>query len=143
VAKNGVNMTAFNKSIRDLEKTLTDKLVKVEDEFKNTMQTMKDEAVAAAPKDTGELKSSIKWLETSKLTYELRADVPYAAFVEFGTGRQSIVKNYSRFWQDVAVDFWTRKPNEGLPPQPFFYPTVNKNIAKLKTKIKSILSKNA
>jgi HK97 gp10 family phage protein len=143
VAKNGVNMTAFNKSIRDLEKTLTDKLVKVEDEFKNTMQTMKDEAVAAAPKDTGELKSSIKWVETSKLTYELRADVPYAAFVEFGTGRQSIVKNYSRYWQDVAVDFWTRKPNEGLPSQPFFYPTVNKNIAKLRSKIKSILSKDA
>ena len=138
-----VNMNAFNKSIKGIDKLLNEKLVEIEEEFKKTMETMKIEAVSAAPSNTTALKNSISWSETSKLTYQLKADVPYAAYVEFGTGRQTIVKNYDNYWKDIAIDFWTRKPNEGLPPQPFFYPTVNKNIAKLKTKIKSILSKNA
>ena len=104
---------------------------------------MEQEATAAAPVDTGELKSSINWKEVGKLSYELRADTNYAAYVEFGTGKQTIIKNYDQFWQSIGEKFWTRRPNEGIKATPFFYPTVNKNIAKLKTKISKILSKNA
>ena len=143
MAKNKVDMSAFNKSMNSIEKAFTQRLDKIENAFKDTMIKMEQEATAAAPVDTGELKSSINWKEVGKLSYELRADTNYAAYVEFGTGKQTIIKNYDQFWQSIGEKFWTRRPNEGIKATPFFYPTVNKNIAKLKTKIKSILSKNA
>ena len=143
MAKNKVDMSAFNKSMNSIEKAFTQRLDKIENTFKDTMIKMEQEATAAAPVDTGELKSSINWKEVGKLSYELRADTNYAAYVEFGTGKQTIIKNYDQFWQSIGEKFWTRRPNEGIKATPFFYPTVNKNIAKLKTKISKILSKNA
>jgi HK97 gp10 family phage protein len=143
VAKNKVDMSAFNKSMNSIEKAFIERLDKIENAFKDTMVKMEQEATAAAPVDTGDLKSSIKWKEVGKLSYELRADTDYAAFVEFGTGKQTVIKNYDQFWQSIGEKFWTKRPNEGVRATPFFYPTVNKNIPKLKNKIKSILSKNA
>jgi HK97 gp10 family phage protein len=143
VAKNKVDMSAFNKSMNSIEKAFIERLDKIENAFKDTMVKMEQEATAAAPVDTGDLKSSIKWKEVGKLSYELRADTDYAAFVEFGTGKQTVIKNYDQFWESIGEKFWTKRPNEGVRATPFFYPTVNKNIPKLKNKIKSILSKNA
>jgi HK97 gp10 family phage protein len=143
VAKNKVDMSAFNKSMNSIEKAFIERLDKIENAFKDTMVKMEQEATAAAPVDTGDLKSSIKWKEVGKLSYELRADTDYAAYVEFGTGKQTVIKNYDQFWQSIGEKFWTKRPNEGVRATPFFYPTVNKNIPKLKNKIKSILSKNA
>jgi HK97 gp10 family phage protein len=143
VAKSKVDMSAFNKSMNSIEKAFIERLDKIEKAFVKSMQDMEKEATAAAPADTGQLKSSIKWKELGKLSYELRADTNYAAYVEFGTGDQTVIKNYDQFWQDIGEPFWTRRPNEGIRATPFFYPTVNKNIPKLKNKIKSILSKNA
>ena len=143
MAKAKVDMSAFNKSMNSIEKAFIERLDKIEKAFVKSMQDMEKEATAAAPVDTGELKSSIKWKEVGKLSYELRADTDYAAFVEFGTGKQTVIKNYDQFWQSIGEKFWTKRPNEGVRATPFFYPTVNKNIPKLKNKIKSILSKNA
>jgi HK97 gp10 family phage protein len=143
VAKGKIDMSAFNKSMNSIDKAFVERLDKIEKAFQDTMIKMEQEATAAAPVDSGELKSSIKWKELGKLSYELRADTNYAAFVEFGTGDASIIKNYDQFWQDIGYPFWTKRQNTGIGPTPFFYPTVNKNIPKLKNKIKSILSKNA
>ena len=143
MAKNKVDMSAFNKSMNSIDKAFIDRLDKIEKAFKDTMIKMESEATAAAPVDTGELKSSINWKEVGKLSYELRAEAPYAAYVEFGTGKQTVIKNYDQFWQSIGEKFWTKRPNEGVRATPFFYSTVNKNIPKLKNKIKSILSKNA
>ncbi len=143
MAKAKVDMSAFNKSMNSIEKAFIERLDKIENAFKDTMVKMEQEATAAAPVDTGELKSSINWKEVGKLSYELRAEAPYAAYVEFGTGDATIIKNYDQFWQDIGEKFWTRRENKGVKANPFFYPTVNKNIPKLKNKIKSILSKNA
>jgi HK97 gp10 family phage protein len=143
MAKAKVDMSAFNKSINRIEKAFIERLDKIENAFVKSMQDMEKEATAAAPVDTGDLKSSIKWKEVGKLSYELRADTDYAAFVEFGTGKQTVIKNYDQFWESIGEKFWTKRPNEGVRATPFFYPTVNKNIPKLKNKIAKILSKNA
>ena len=143
MAKGKIDMSAFNKSMNSIEKAFVERLDKIEVAFQETMRDMESQAIAAAPSDTGNLKSSIKSVEVGRLSYELRADTNYAAFVEFGTGDQTVIKNYDEFWQSIGEKFWTRRPNDGVRATPFFYPTVNKNIPKLKNKIKSILSKNA
>ena len=146
MAKGKLDMAAFNKSMNSLDKAFVERLDKIEKAFIKSMKDMESEAIAAAPKDTGALKSSIKQVEVGKLSYQLRAEVPYAAFVEFGTGPYVIVGSYDQYWQDIAEPFKSPNPSETnrkIEPQPYFYPTVNKNIAKLKTRIKTILSKNA
>jgi HK97 gp10 family phage protein len=148
VAKAKLDMSAFNKSMNTIEKAFVERLDKIEKAFKDSMIKMEQEATAAAPVgkiNGGGLKNSINYKEVGKLSYELRADVPYAAFVEFGTGKENVVVNkYDEYWQKIAHPFRGIDPNRGQTiARPFFYPTVNKNIAKLKTRIKTILSKNA
>ena len=143
MAKAKVDMNAFNKSLNSLDKAFIERLDKIEKAFVKSMKDMEAEATAAAPVDTGKLKQSIEWAEVGKLSYELRANTNYAAYVEFGTGQ--FFKNYpgkDAYWQDIAIRY--KKNGQGkTDAQPFFYPTVNKNIAKLKNRIKTILSKNA
>lgn len=145
MAKGKLDMAAFNKSMNSLDKAFVERLDKIEKAFKDSMLKMEAEATAAAPVDLGNLKASIKQVEVGKLSYQLRADVPYAAFVEFGTGSYVIVNSYDSYWKDIALPFKSPNPgnNKKIQAQPYFYPTVNKNIAKLKTRIKTILSKNA
>ena len=146
MAKATINMNAFNKSMNSLDKAFVERLDKIEKAFVKSMKDMEAQATAAAPVDTGALQRSINWKEVGKISYELRADVPYAAFVEFGTGPYVIVNKYDSYWQDIAMPFKSPNPspnNKKIQAQPFFYPTVNKNISKLKNRIKTILSKNA
>ena len=146
MAKGKLDMAAFNKSMNSLDKAFVERLDKIEKAFVKSMQDMEAQATAAAPVgkvNGGRLKNSINYKEIGKLSYELRADAPYAAYVEFGTGQY--FANYpgkDAYWQEIASKF--KKNGQGrTDAQPFFYPTVNKNIAKLKTRIKTILSKNA
>ena len=144
MAKARVDMGAFNKSMNSLDKAFVERLDKIEKAFVKSMQTMESEASAAAPVDTGKLKNSINWKEVAKLSYELRADAPYAAYVEFGTGPNVVVDKYDEYWQKIAEPFKGLDPERGKTiARAFFYTTVNKNIPKLKNRIKTILSKNA
>lgn len=145
MAKAKVDMNAFNKSLNSLDKAFVERLDKIEKAFIKSMQTMEAEATAAAPVDTGRLKNSINWKEVGKLSYQLRADVPYAAYVEFGTGPNfGKYPGKDAFWQDIAEPFKGANQDIGKSePRAFFYTTVNKNIPKLKNRIKTILSKNA
>jgi HK97 gp10 family phage protein len=145
VAKGKIDMSAFNKSMNSIDKAFVERLDKIEKAFQSTMKTMESEALAAAPVEDGRLYSSINYKEVGKLSYELRADAPYAAYVEFGTG-DYYTRDYpgrnDEYFSVIASKFIKTKEGK-TPANPFFYPTVNKNIPKLKNKIKSILSKNA
>jgi HK97 gp10 family phage protein len=145
VAKGKIDMSAFNKSVNNIENAFIERIDKIEKAFKDTMAKMESEALADAPVEDGRLYSSINYKEVGKLSYELRADAPYAAYVEFGTG-EYYTKDYpgrnDEYFSGIASKFIKTKDGK-TPANPFFYPTVNKNIPKLKNKIKSILSKNA
>lgn len=139
-----VKESDIKKIDNSIQAIITKKMAEVEKASRDAMKTMEAEATALAPTGkTGKLKSSINWKEVGKLSYELRAEAFYAAYVEFGTGPQ--FKNYpgkDEFWQKKAKEFY--KTGKGKTfPRPFFYPTVTKNIVKLKDTLKNILAKNA
>ena len=144
MAKARVDMNAFNKSMNSLDKAFIERLDKIEKAFVKSLQDMEREATSIAPiGKTGNLRNSIEFAEIGRLSYELRANAPYAAYVEFGTGPNfSKYPGKDAYWQDIALQFKINGLGRTLA-KPFFYPTVNKNIAKLRDRIKTILSKNA
>ena len=137
----------FDKLKKDLEKYSEDLVKEIDAEIFASAEEMATKAKQKAPATpSGRLRASIKVEKDSnaKLAYDLVARVRYAAYVEFGTGPYVIVNKYDSYWQDIALPFKSPNPssNRKIQAQPFFYPTVNKNIAKLRDKIKRILSKN-
>jgi hypothetical protein len=128
----------------NVEDIINKKMFEIEKASIETMKIMEAEAVAAAPTGrTGRLKSSIKWMQTGKLSYQLRADTNYAAYVEFGTGPNfKMYPGKESFWQKKAKEFYRNGRGMRLP-MPYFYPTVTKNMIKLKEKFINILGKNA
>jgi HK97 gp10 family phage protein len=144
VIKLEIKAADFKKFEDNLKGIFAKKLSEIEVVSKKSMADMESEATAAAPVGkTNKLRSSINYKEVSKLSYELRADESYAAYVEFGTGPN--FKDYpgkSTLWKKLAEEFYVDGSGK-TNPHPFFYPTVTKNIQKLKQSIKLILSKNA
>jgi hypothetical protein len=139
-----IKQSDIKKTESSIEAIINKRMLEVEKASIESLKTMEAEAVASAPSGrTGRLKSSIKWEQVGKLNYQLRADAPYAAYVEFGTG--PYFKNYpgkESFWQKKAKEYF--KTGKGTTyPRPYFYPTVTKNIIKLRERIKNILGKNA
>lgn len=156
MAKAKVNINQFNSVLNSIDKAYISRLDKIEKQFKKSMQKIANNAKADAPigllrsypdgpqgPHPGQLADSIDWKEVGKLSYQLEADVPYAAYVEFGTGPN--FKNYpgkDAYWQEIAKNY--RVNGKGwTPAQPFFYPNVNKELPKLITRIGKILSQNA
>lgn len=141
-----VNMAEFNKSFSNLDKALTERINKIETVFKKSLDTITTNAAVSAPTKTGALRSSINWKEVGKLSYQLRAEAYYAAYVEFGTGdfakRELGSREFNEYWKEIAIKY--KGATDGfLPAHPYFYPNVRKEIPKLKEKIAKILSKNA
>ncbi len=152
MARNAYSIRGLNASFKQLDDAFIQRIDKIEKEFRKSMSKIAQNAKRDAPigvlgPTPGRLADSISWDELGKLSYELRADVPYAAYVEFGTGdyaaKELARREGGQYWRDVAEPFWTRKPNDGVKATPFFYPNVNKEIPKLRERIAKILSKNA
>jgi HK97 gp10 family phage protein len=143
VIKLDIKASDFKRFEDNINGTIAKKLSEVEVVAKKTMETMESEAKAAVPVKSGLLRNNITWAEIGKMSYELRADTDYAAYVEFGTGPN--FKDYpgkSSLWKKLAADFFVDGSGK-INPHPYFYPTVTKNIVKLQNNIKNILSKNA
>jgi hypothetical protein len=156
MAKAKVNINQLNSVLNSIDKAYITRLDKIEKQFKKSIDKMANDAKRDAPigvlnsypdgppgKHPGRLADSIYWDEVGKLSYQLRADAPYAAYVEFGTGPN--FKNYpgkDAYWQNIAKDFKINGKGWTIS-QPFFYPNVNKELPKLITRIGKILSQNA
>lgn len=82
-----------------------------------------------APKDTGKLQQSISFNKKEKLTYTISASVPYAPYMEYGTGGLVDVPEELK---DNAIQFkgsGIKKIN--LRPRPFLYPSFVKGRVKV------------
>jgi hypothetical protein len=151
VARKALNIRGLNNSLKQLDDAFIQRLDKIEKEFRKSMSKIAQDAKRDAPigvtgSTPGALADSISWDEPSKLSYELRADVPYAAYVEFGTGsyarKQLNSLEDADYFKAIAIKFKGKKDGN-TRAQPFFYPNVRKEIPKLVERISKILSKNA
>ena len=151
MARKALNIRALNNSLKELDNAFIQRIDKIEKEFRKSMSKIAQNAKRDAPigvlgPTPGRLADSIIWDEPGKLSYELRADVPYAAYVEFGTGKyarqQLSIREDAEYWRNIATPFKGNKDGN-MPAQPFFYPNVRKEIPKLVERISKILSKNA
>lgn len=148
MAKAKVNISQLNSVLNSIDQAYITRLDKIEKQFKKSIDKMANDAKRDAPIDVlgphpGRLADSIYWEEVGKLSYQLRADAPYAAYVEFGTGSNfSKYPGKDAYWQDIASKFKINGQGR-TPAQPFFYPNVNKELSKLITRVGKILSQNA
>lgn len=60
----------------------------IEFAIKDTLNKIIDEQVQQAPVDRGPLRANITMQHMGKLQYKVICQVPYAAYIEFGTGRR-------------------------------------------------------
>ena len=133
----------FDKLIKDLENA-TDELINMVDaEMGASIEQMATKAKQKAPAGpNGRLRSSIHPEKTGKLSYHLKADVNYAAYVEFGTGPRAkeYVPLLDADWQEYAKTF--KKPKDGhTPEQPFFYPVIIKEFPEMIKKMQDLIKK--
>jgi len=127
--------------IKDLKKEGGRIAQDVDDELSAGMVLMERSAKRLAPvgKGTGRLRSSITASRVEFLTWELVAQVDYAAYVEFGTGGKEFVKippgleSYAANFKGKGI----RKVN--LPARPYFFPSVFAYNIEIAKGIKDIL----
>ena len=139
--------SGFNIEIKGLKETLT-KLNKEEVKVENALDfaigigvdQMATEAKNKVVVDTGRLRASISSNKVKKFFYELAAQVKYAAYVEFGTGKYYI--NYGGEWNVLASQFKGKGKKEvNLLPRPYLYPSVNHVLPIIEKDLQDIADK--
>lgn len=98
-------------------------------------QNIADAAVAAkANLDVkySDLASSISSVKKGELDYQLRADKDYAAYVEFGTGKNAAayVPSLEPEWRKLAESYKTTGDGK-LEEDPYLYPAVKDMWSKM------------
>ena len=112
-------MDKLLKELKALDKDLPELIDKV---VQANASEMAQTARRLAPIDTGKLRQSIRKQKTGELEARVTAGVPYAPYMEFGTG--GLVEVPAEL-QDIAIRFkgaGVRRIN--LRPQPFMYPAL-------------------
>jgi HK97 gp10 family phage protein len=136
-----VNDTYFNKALNKLKALENDFANEVDLELNAAAVDI--ERIAKENVTTvkyGRMRSAIKANKLSLLRYEVRVSTNYAAYVEFGTGKE--YKKYepklTNEWRNIAADFWVN--GEGTTrPAPYLYPAAKKVLKDFKNRFKDRL----
>ena len=128
MAKSG-EIKGLDKLLKDLVKLGDEGVKAIADVTEANARDIEVTAKQLAPKgDTGKLQQSIKALEVDKLNWKVLANstglVPYAAYMEFGTG--GLVEVPSEL-SEMAIKFKGKGIKKvDLRPQPYLYPALVK-----------------
>lgn len=136
-----IDDSSFKRCLNVLKVVKNDLSKQIDDELNASVQSMATLAKQKAPADNGRLRGSIVSLKVQFLSYQLKANTNYAAYVEFGTGQK--YKNYKSLldneWRDIASKYFVT--GKGFTnPQPFFYPSVKQEKVKLYKNLQNILT---
>lgn len=134
----GVNLTGID-SLKNTIQKLDEKLTKeVSNEINASSLKIQSDAKKLAPVDMGYLRNSIVLDgELGSLTYNVEARMPYAAYVEFGTGgKVSIPSGYEEY---AALFKGTRKV-AGMRSQPYLIPSFEMEKPKLIKRLNEMLN---
>lgn len=91
-----------NETINEIRKFGEDAIKKVDLETKGIAEQIVRNAKHLAPANFGDLQQTISFSKEKELTYKIAANQPYAAYVEFGTGKKF---NAPAEWMDLAATF--------------------------------------
>ena len=73
-----------------------------------------------SPVDNGTLRNSINWQKEAKLKYNVGTKIPYAPYMEFGTGG---LVDIPTGWETMAAQFKGKGIKQvNILPHPFMYP---------------------
>ena len=134
----GVNLTGID-SLKNTIQKLDEKLTKeVSNEINASSLKIQSDAKKLVPVDMGYLRNSIVLDgELGSLTYNVEARMPYAAYVEFGTGgKVSIPTGYEEY---AALFKGTRKV-AGMRSQPYLIPSFEMEKPKLIKRLNEMLN---
>lgn len=137
----GISIKGIERAIRGIEKQINNRVEKIDAAMQDSVDTMANEAKSLVPVYTGLLRSKIFANKLDKLKYQLLADTPYAAYIEFGTRKTSVAENLSDYWKKIAEQYKVTNPKKltNTEAAQYFYISVNKNFPKLKDKISKIV----
>jgi hypothetical protein len=112
---------------------------KIETEIKVTVQEINEEQVRKAPVDLGRLRAQTFWQQKGPMSFSLHSDMPYAAYVEWGTGA---LVDVPAGLEDYAIQFKGKGIKQvNLPARPFFFSPFLREKEALKKRIESLINK--
>lgn len=134
----------FDKLFKDIDKYSKELINELDAEMFASVEEMATEAKRMAPvaPDGGLLRNSINAEKEKPLSYSLKANARYAAYVEFGTGpfAEQYVPSLDPEWQEYALSFKTSKPGH-TKEQKFFYPAIKKVFPLMIKRMENIIKK--
>ena len=125
----------IKKALSNYDKFLTKDL---SNEINASALNIQSNAKKLVPVDMGYLRNSIALDgQIGALTYSVEAKMPYAAYVEFGTGgKVSIPIGY----EEYAAQFKGTRKVAGMRSQPYLIPSFEMEIPKLFLRLKTLLN---
>lgn len=136
----GLDITAF---FRQLDSDVIKILDKVDSELEKGMKDIVDDAKNSAPLDVlgNPISSSISVEKSDQFAYTIKADNPYAAYYEFGTGPDAkrYLPSIPGAWQDIAKDYIIDEKGT-IKEKSYLYPAFKNNIEKVISRINDILN---
>ena len=137
------------KQLADLQKKINDlgKLSKQElsNELVKTAMQAVGRMKSTAPHKSGNLRLLTFYEREGENSVVIRSDAPYAAYVEFGTGRKVDLQHLTKlgFPASYAMQFKGKGIKDvNLPARPFFFTNLRKEMIdltkRLETKIKQL-----
>jgi len=134
-----INPAIFNTALLEIKTAMNKRLEKVEETMEESLKKIVAGAKADVPKKTLLLEQSITWEKYGKFQYNLIGGTGYAAYVEFGTRGGGLSESLQKdYYAKIAREFIGSIPGN-TPPQPYFYPNINKELPVLYKNIKKIL----
>ena len=112
-------------AIAKLNKRAALEIAKIDSIIDSNVKQAEQDAKSNLPAQYGELKAAISSNKIKELSYQLRADKDYAAYVEFGTGdfAAEYVQTIEPEWADLAWKFYETGDGK-MDTEPYFYPAV-------------------
>jgi hypothetical protein len=129
-----IKVNGVNQTIAKINKFAERKIVKLDKIMDQSLKTMASQANANA---SGEIKGTVKSDRIDTLNYDLGSPVPYAAYVEFGTGpyARDYVPSLPKEWQDIAERKIVNRQGRNNKNE-YLYPAVNAGIPEMIKKMK-------
>lgn len=110
----------------------------VSEEIEIGVEMIRNGAIQLAPVDTGRLRTSIQ-AEASGLSGEVKTNVEYAGYMEFGSGGSVDVRPG---WEEIAEKYRGKgERTVNIVPRPFMRPAFEKNVPEIMDQINDRIGK--